>query len=258
MTPAHPKSKAAHALVRTGLARLRNRQQRSMLGPAEFIGLGVSAILLLTVAIAYFSLLIPAKLRQQHNRDESDRLQKQLTDNKLQAGKAEDTKTIVERINQSVVDFETKRLVRRDAGRTDLYETVNELIKQFGLRNTAGPTFSNLEPIEDKVNGRTSLRTAKAGDERWKSVFPAIASSVTVEGTYDSLFKFVRELESTDHFIVITGLELESTNEGLGSSGLEPIAAGPQTQVRTQPTAKSSPISLRIDMVAYYRRDDTQ
>src|SRR5919204_11291 len=53
----------------------------------------------------------------------------------------------VNRITASLSDFENNWLPAAASGRMSLYVTLNTLIKNNGLRNTAGPSYTPLEPL---------------------------------------------------------------------------------------------------------------
>ncbi|MCA1815159.1 MAG: hypothetical protein LC746_01895, partial [Acidobacteria bacterium] len=63
--------------------------------------------------------------------------------------------------------------------------------------------------------------------------------SLTIEGTYANLRRFIRDVETSRRFIVINGVQLESLNE----TGTDAAAA------------RGALVSLRLDMTAYFRRN---
>jgi hypothetical protein len=127
-----------------------------------------------------------------------------------------------------------------------LYAELNQLIRSNGLRNTAGPTYGVLAPVGTKQAGTNST---KQGNARWQSVFPGIGVSVTVEGSYQNLRHFLRDIEISRQFLIVNGLELESTTESNAAppSESEPLQAGPRKGI----------VSLRLDMATYFQRGTT-
>jgi hypothetical protein len=81
-------------------------------------------------------------------------------------------------------NFENNWLPVAESGRLSLYSTLNDLIKSNGLRNTAGPSYTPLEPIGSKKQISPSESATKQGLSKWQSIYPGIAVSLTVEGPY--------------------------------------------------------------------------
>jgi Tfp pilus assembly protein PilO len=112
------------------------------------------------------------------------------------------------------------------------------------LRNTAGPNYTPLEPAGSK-NGTTGARTANT---KWQSIYPGIAISVTVEGPYQNLRRFIRDIETNRQFVIINSVELERSTENSappadGASGAAP---------------RGSLVSLRLEMATYFQRGSTE
>ncbi len=149
------------------------------------------------------------------------------------------TESAVQSIAQSLDNFENNKLVSAAPGRMSLYDALNTMIRKNGLRNTSGPTYTPLDPAGTKTaTGGTKAST------KWQSVYPGVAVSVTVEGQYQSLRRFVRDLETTKQFVIINAIELERSSETNTQPGADAAAGG----------AQSSPVSLRLDMATYFQR----
>ena len=122
-----------------------------------------------------------------------------------------------------------------------LYDSLNGLIRKNELRNTSGPTYTPLEPSDSKV-GTSGSRSANT---KWQSVYPGVAISVTVEGQYQNLRRFIRDLEANTQLIIINSVELERSTETSNS----PTAEGGPT-----PGTRGSLVSLRLEMTTYFQR----
>ena len=98
-------------------------------------------------------------------------------------------------------------------------------------------------------------RSTRTGSAKWQSLYPGIGINVTVEGAYPNLRRFVRELEISNQFIVINSVELEKATD---SSAL-PVAEVPTIPGEGEKPAapRSTLVSLRLDMAAYFRREAT-
>ncbi len=233
---------------RSGLNRISSSVQRfnvireqRFLGPAELIALGCSALMLLLVVVSYLYFLLPARSRLDGLQSERIRLQHNLSVSRDLAVQGETTEATTQKITQSLDDFESNHLLSADRGRMGLYDSLNVLIRKNGLRNTSGPTYVPLEPTDTK-GGNTGTRSASS---RFQSIYPGIAISVTVEGQYPNLRRFIRELETTKQFIIINSVELERSTETNSS----PIIEGDANN-----TARSALVSLRLELTTYFQR----
>lgn len=209
-----------------------------MLGVAEIIALGGSVVILLAVLLSYFYFLIPARSHLQERQLERSRLQNQLRSSQDLVREERDTQSIVDKITQSLDDFEDNRLPNRNQGRMSLYDELNQLIRKNGLRNTSGPSYTQLESLESKK----STTGSKSASAKWQSVYPGIGVSLTVEGSYQNLRRFIRSLEENKQFIIINSIELERASE-----------TSPAESASTS-GARGSLVSLRLDMATYFQR----
>ena len=219
--------------------RLRRTSQNGPVGPAELIGLAGSLLILFLVVVAYLYFLLPARTRLERAQLERARLQNQLRTSQDNVQKGLSTEAIVQGITQSLDEFESGGLSTADRGRMDIYDSLNQLMRKNGLRNTSGPTYTPLDPTGTK----TETGGTKASSSKWQSIYPGIAISVTVEGQYQNLRRFIRELETNKQFVVINMVELERATEGNTAAGAD---AGGGSRV--------APVSLRLDMATYFQR----
>jgi hypothetical protein len=235
--------------IRIRVEKLRQSRQRSLLGVPELVGLGASALLLLAVVFSYLFFLRPANARlddAQRKREETfTQLRKMQEGIKLNT----DKQTTIAEITQSVQDFETNRLSTRASGRITLLDTLNKLIRSNSLRNTSGPTYSMLDPL---AAGSTQSSAARAGNAKWQSLYPGLGINLTVEGAYPNLRRFVREIETSNQFIIINAVELEKATDS-SAAAAAPVPAAPGETAK--PVVRGALVSLRLDMAAYFRRE---
>ena len=219
---------------------LRSRQS-SVFGPAEIIGLAGSLLIFVLVVVAYLYFLVPARSRRATGELERARLQSQLRTSQEVLVQGQSTDATVHNITQSLEAFESTGLAEANRGRMGLYDSLNTLIRKNGLRNTSGPTYTPLEPIGAKVSAGS-----KSGNTKWQSIYPGIAISVTVEGSYQNLRRFVHDLESSKQFVIITTVELERATESNIAATSDAGAAG------------ASLVSLRLEMTTYFQRGSAE
>ena len=214
-------------------------RRNRMFGPAEILALTGSCFVLLLVLLSYLYFLVPA--RSQRASLEADRVRLQTNLDKLKGivNERQNTKETVDEITSSLDRFENTNLLRQDEGRKDLYGELNSLIMKNNLRNTSGPSYTALEPLGAKATAGTSVST------KWQSVYPGISVLVTVEGSYQNLRHFIRDIERTRHFVVINQVELQrAENSSQMSNDTE--SGG----------TKGSLVSLQLNMAMYFQRED--
>lgn len=224
--------------IRMKLQRIRKSRRSGMFGVAEIIAVGGSVVILLTVLLSYIYFLIPARSHLQERQLERSRLQNQLRSSQDLMRQGRDTQSTVDKITESLDDFEDNRLPNRNQGRMRLYDELNQSIRKNGLRNTSGPSYTPLESLDSE----RSITGSKSASAKWQSVYPGIGVSLTVEGSYQNLRRFIRSLEASKQFIIINAIELEratetNTAESASTSG-----------------ARGSLVSLRLDMATYFQR----
>jgi Tfp pilus assembly protein PilO len=224
------------------LQRIRKSRRSGMLGVSEIIALGGSVIVLLMVLLGYFYFLLPAQSNLLDRQTERSRLQNQQRSSEDRVLKERDTQSIVDKITGSLVEFEDNRLPTRNQGRMSLYDELNQLIHTNGLRNTSGPSYSPLESLDSKK----STTGAKSAGAKWRSVYPGIGVSLTVEGSYQNLRRFIRSLEASKQFIIINAVELERATETNTAESASTTGA------------RGSLVSLRLDMATYFKRESVE
>ncbi|MGQ0760901.1 MAG: GspMb/PilO family protein [Acidobacteriota bacterium] len=244
----HNPALAARRPRQISLAKLRTAPGLSLIGLPELIGL-VGAILIAILTIfAYFYFYLPAQSRLTALQLERDRLQAFLRTSQGNFKQNTTVRQQIDKITGSMSDFERLWLANPSSGRMSLYVTLNNLIKSNGLRNTAGPTYTPLEPIGSKGQVQPTTSAEKQTNAKWQTIYPGIAVSVTVEGPYQRVRRFVREIESSRQFLIINEIELESvTQSGVAT---EPSTAGGATGGR------ATLVSLRLEMATYFHRPE--
>lgn len=236
-TPA-PRSRSYTIRINEFLASRRGK----MFGIAEVVALLGSCVVLALVLLSYLYFLVPARSKVTSLKND-----KQQTLTNLQTlGKVYDTQhnkqQNVERITASLNEFETRHLLSPDRGRLDLYEELNQLIIKNNLRNTSGPTYTALDPSGIKSTSGKTVST------KWQSFYPGIAVMVTVEGAYQNVRHFIRDVERSRQFVVINEVELQRASQnGVSASADDAGAAGGSG-------TRASLVTLQLNMATYFQR----
>ncbi|HYE13874.1 MAG TPA: hypothetical protein VD968_05465 [Pyrinomonadaceae bacterium] len=248
--------------LRARFEHFRGSRRRSALGLAEVGALGAAALLLLGAVLSYLFLLVPQRSRQQSLAAERESLQRQLMGERANFTERQSTQESVREILSSLERFEMKNLGPASSGVKTVYEELNRLILKNKLRISGGINYTQLQETApgQPAQQRGGARQQQEGGARVvESIFPGIGVTLTVEGAYANLRRFIRDIESDPRqFVVINTIELEGvTDSNSGAS----VASQALPGDGTTPAAPATPgvrgstlVSLRLDMAAYFRR----
>ena len=266
-----------------------------MWGTTELVTVGVALLAILTTILLFVLLVLPAQRELANNRARRDELDKQLTTATLRYGNITTTKERVAEILLSKDDFETNYLSAETNGRTALYQQINGLIAAYGLVNTSGPDYA---PLEIADPNRSNQQTeAEKGRSKFISIYPGQYISMTLDGSYQNLRRFILEIETIrGQFVIISAIELEPSenkeeqidptkppaaavinqptggnptttfgggiNPGTynrGSQQYPPLAQQPSTTTKTdRGKTRGETVTLRLELAAYFRRPNFQ
>lgn len=239
--PAPNRGGVSRDQIRARFSRFRFSRQQGILGPAELIGLAGSVLVLVVMIVSYFYFLLPARSRLDNLQLERSRLQSQLQNSRNVVRQEQSTDATVQNITKSLSAFENDRLIGISIGRMSLYDSLNQLMHKNGLRNTSGPTYTPLDPKGLKPGAGGS----KSANTKWQSIYPGLAISVTVEGQYQNLRRFVRDIEANRQFVIINSVELERATETNSAPPVDGDPAG----------SGAALVSLRLEMATYFQRN---
>lgn len=253
-----------------------------MWGPTEIATVSLGMLAILTVILLVVLVVLPAKRELETNKAERDRLETELLSTRNKYGDITSTETRVAQLITSVNDFETRFLRNPMIDKTSLYQRINGLIAAYGLTNTSGPDYAPLEISDDERGQETE---AERGRAKFQSLFPGVYVTTTIEGSYQNLRRFIREIETSEQFVVISAIELEpAENQEEKPDPTKPTQASiNQVQVNPMdpngfaqnPTytqsvpqnqqpkiargkTRGETVSLRLEMAAYFRRPTFQ
>lgn len=248
---------------------------KGMWGPVEVGVVGAGMLAVIGAILLYVFFVVPSNREIENHRARRDRLDAELASSREKFGNISNVENRVSELLTSINDFEAQYLPVPTTGRTALYQRVNALIASYGLLNSAGPDYAPLEILDPSKNGEEANKGGKA---KFRSFFPGVYVSVTVEGPYPNLRRFIRELETGSEFVVVSAVELEpsdaqeekpqdqinATQAGFDSAS-DPtrggFPAGPSMPIQPQAAPQNSRgkthgsvVSLRLEMAAYFRR----
>lgn len=256
-----------------------------MWGKAEIVTVSLALLAVLTMILFFVFMVLPAQKDLEENRAKRDQLERELANAKKKYGDITSTEEQVAKLSGSVNDFETRFLRPVSTGQVELYQRLNGLISAYGLVNTSGPDYQPLEIIQPQKLFEGGNESGRA---KFESLYPGTYITTTVEGSYQSLRRFIREIEQSGEFIMITAVELEPaesqsrSSEGQtaqnrptvdnvtvtqnfpGTQTVNPNAPTVTVQTDASRSRQQSSggrtigetVSLRIEMAAYFRRPD--
>src|SRR5215213_8553661 len=237
---AEPRATVSRSRVSEFLASRRGK----MFGVAEVAALAGSCFVLVVVLLSYLYFLVPARSRLASLNNDLKQTQTNLQTLGTVVNKDQNTKEIVDRAATSLNEFEAEHLMRVDPGRMDLYEELNQLIVKNGVRNTSGPTYTALDPAGTKSSSGKTVVT------KWQSFYPGIAVMVTVEGEYQNVRRFIRDVERSKQFVVINEVELQRASQNNAPTSAEEGSDGAGAGSGT----RGSLVTLQLSMATYFQR----
>jgi Tfp pilus assembly protein PilO len=243
--------------VRARFERLRVTRRRSALGLPEIAALAVAALVLLAAILSYLFLLAPQRSRVQALAAEREGLERQSQGIQTNLLERKDTQESVREILSSLEDFEISHLGQSGSGVRTVIEEMNRLIIKNRLRISGGVQYTQLQETAPGAaeQPRQPARGGEEGGARVvQSIFPGIGVTLTAEGSYPNLRRFIRDIEADRRqFVVINSVELEGVSDTGPRSG-EMSAEEAAAVAATPPEARGKIVSLRLDMAAYFRR----
>jgi hypothetical protein len=199
------------ATVEKKTSRVIKRRKSGIFDVPEIIAVSLGGLLIFLVAITYIFWLLPARERVRQRELSRNQMEKNLKELQEKIGVNKSTESRVGDIIGSVDRFENNFLTPGNLGNSSLYGRLNELIRTKNLRNTAGPEYAPLEAAN--VEKLEKDERSGAGRGKFQSLYPGTGVSVTVEGSYASLRRFISDLENSRQFVVINSMEIESNGE---------------------------------------------
>lgn len=229
------------------------------------VGSGLLGVLAFVLLLAF--LVLPAQRELENNKTRRNEIERDLTTARSRYGTITTTKERVGELIRSADDFETRFLRSENDAKVTLYQRLNGLMSALRLVNTSGPDYVPLD-----ISGRNGAQTAedRSGRSRFISIYPGVYVTMTVDGSYQNLRRFIREIETGGEFIVISAVELEpSENKDNNKKPEQPAATEepPQPGTVGQPVATGDAkvdrgkyygetVTLRMELAAYFRRAD--
>jgi hypothetical protein len=191
----------------------------------QYIFAGLLAVLAIVNVLFFFILNRPTRM-------EYERLQKSAKQLRLQAGgnkgfiaSLQKTSTQIAHFDQDKRDLLMKHLVQRTPGYSHIVSTLDGLVQRTGVKKT------RINYVQDPV--------PHAG-------LNSVSMTLPLEGSYGNVVGFIRELEDSNTFFLITAIDLESAGGGQPGN-----AIGGQP-VNTNNADGSGSVALSLALETYF------
>lgn len=157
----------------------------------QYIFAGFLAVIALVNVLFFFILNRPARTEYESLEKSIKQLRLQAGANKRNVTSLEKAKTDLDRFEKDKRSLEMMHLVHRPMGYSHIVSTLDGLVARAGLKKT-------------RVNFNTDMKTAHAG-------LNSVSMTVPLEGNYSNIVSFIREVENSETFFLITAISLESS-----------------------------------------------
>jgi len=229
----------------------KNRERKvyaGMWGTTELVTVGLSLLAILTTVLLFVLVVLPAQRELNNNRARREDLAKQLATAQTRWGNITTTQGRVDEILRSVNDFEAYNLAGESNGRAALYQHLNGLITAYGLVNTSGPDYAPLEIADPNRNNQQTEE--QKGRSKFISIYPGQYITMTLDGSYQNLRRFIREIETNrNQFVIVSAIELEpSENKEENDPTKQPAQPASITQTQQPGQVQQGPFSGNPDM----------
>lgn len=188
----------------------------------ELIAALLALAALVFAVVYYFTALRPEQARLRTLEDELTRQSLELVANPPPGASGPSTAETVREALESLSIFKNKYLRPLASGRIALINEINALAKKHNVQLTSGIDMpvEKGATVDEKETGK---RKKKA--EEFLNVYPRMNMHFTAFGQYETLRKFIDDLENSQQFLVIHAVSLMMQEEKSGgrhgrSSGL--------------------------------------
>ena len=185
----------------------------------QYIFAGVLAVIGAVNLLFFFILNQPAKTEYNKLQASIQQLQAQIAADKLKLTGLEKTSSQLDHFEKDKDKLLMEHLKERNTGYSQLVSALDNMVQQAGVNKTR--VGFNLD------------RTQKAG-------LSAVSITMPLEGGYNNVVNFIRELENSDTFFVITNIELATSDTS--APGPQPVSVA----------ASGGPVALTLGMETYF------
>jgi Tfp pilus assembly protein PilO len=185
----------------------------------QYIFAGVLAVIGVVNVLFFFILNQPARSEYDNLQGSIKQLQTQIAADKLKLTGLQKTSSQLEHFEKDRDTLLMSHMKQRNTGYSQLVSALDNLVQQAGVNKTR--VAFNLNPAQ------------KAG-------LNAVSITIPLEGGYNNVVDFIRELENSDTFFVITNIELATSDTS--APGPQPVSVA----------SSGGPVALSLGLETYF------
>jgi hypothetical protein len=183
----------------------------------QYIFAGLLAVIAVVNVLFFFILNRPARTEFQRLEESIRQLRGQAGANKLFLDRLQKTSTQLDRFDKDKNALLMKHLVHRPSGYSQIVSTLEGLVQRSGVRST---------------------RISYTPDPTPHAGLNTLAVTIPLDGSYSNIVNFIRQVENSETFFLITAINLTS-------------GGGAQTST-TNASTSSGTVALSLALETYF------
>jgi hypothetical protein len=170
----------------------------------QYFFAGLLAIFAVMNVLFFFILNRPARVEYERLEESIRQLRAQAGTNKVYFDRLDKTSTQLDRFDKDKNALLMKHLIHRASGYSQIVSTLEGIVQRTGVRST---------------------RIAYTPDPMPHAGLNTVAVTIPLEGSYSSIVNFIRQVENSDTFFLITAINLTGSAQSSNANA----SAGPGT-----------------------------
>ena len=201
-----------------------NRRQRQ-----QYFFAGLLAIIAVINVLFFFILNRPARAEYERLEESIRQLRAQAGANKLFFDRLEKTSTQLDRFDKDKNALLMKHLIHRTSGYSQIVSTLEGIVQRSGVRST---------------------RITYSPDPMPHAGLNTVAVTIPLDGTYNNIVNFIRQVENSETFFLITAINLTAGGTGQSSN----TAQGSNTAQSSNTNTSTGPgtVALSLELETYF------
>jgi Tfp pilus assembly protein PilO len=186
----------------------------------QYIFAGLLAIIAVVNVLFFFILNRPARTEYERLEESIRQLRAQTGTNKVFLDRLEKTSVQLDRFDKDKNALLMKHLIHRTSGYSQIVSTLESLVQRSGVKST---------------------RISYSPDPVPHAGLNTLAVTIPLEGSYGNIVNFIRSVENSETFFLITAINLTGNN----------VAAGPTTSNTNSTTSGNVTLALALETYFY-------
>jgi hypothetical protein len=187
----------------------------------QYIFAGLLAIIAVMNVLFFFILNRPARTEYERLEESIKELRAQAGANKLFFERLQKTSTQLDRFDKDKNALLMKHLIHRTSGYSQIVSTLEGIVQRTGVRST---------------------RITYTPDPKPHAGLNTVAVTIPLEGSYGNIVNFIRQVENSETFFLITAINLTGGGGGQSSN----------TNTNTNTSAGAGTVALSLALETYF------